>query len=107
VFSAYVHETIGNLGILKLMRGIEDRTALFRSSVAYCDRMTCPITFSGTVSGDISKEEKGKAGWGYDPIFCPRGSAGKTYAQMGPAKDDISHRRKALEKFARWFRHRQ
>ncbi|NDB47423.1 MAG: non-canonical purine NTP pyrophosphatase, partial [Nitrososphaeria archaeon] len=40
-------------------------------------------------------------GWGYDPIFIPQGKT-KTYAQI-PDKDTLSHRYKALEKFASWF----
>jgi XTP/dITP diphosphohydrolase len=45
--------------------------------------------------------------WAFDPIFIPELSD-KTYAQMSAErKDEISHRRKALEKFAIWFNKEQ
>jgi len=102
-FSSYVQKTIGNRGILKLMGGIDDRDASFRSVVAYCDEKRKPLSFTGEVRGKISYDEKGKV-WAFDPIFIPNRKGGKTYAEMGPVeKDMISHRRRALEKFAKWY----
>jgi XTP/dITP diphosphohydrolase len=47
--------------------------------------------------GDITLEERGMLGFGYDPVFIPRGSS-KTFAEMDPAeKNEYSHRRKAAE----------
>lgn len=44
-YSSYVQETIGNSGILKLMDGIKDRYAEFRSVIGYCTPNTEPKTF--------------------------------------------------------------
>ena len=102
-FSSYVQKTIGNKGILKLMRGIDDREASFKSVIGYCDRKRKALSFIGEVSGKISHKEKGKV-WAFDPIFIPDQEGGKTYAQMGTVeKNRISHRRKALESFAQWY----
>ncbi|MFC6874149.1 non-canonical purine NTP pyrophosphatase [Halobellus marinus] len=56
--------------------------------------------FEGTVRGRIV-EPRGDGGFGYDPIFE---HDGRTLAEMSPAeKNAISHRGRALEKFAEWY----
>ena len=47
VYSAYVQKTIGNEGILKLMKEVEDRRAYFRSVVGYVEPGIDPIMFRG------------------------------------------------------------
>lgn len=60
-------------------------------------------TFFGYVKGSISREPKGKTGFGYDPVFIPEGHK-ITFAQMtGDEKDKLSHRGKALEKLAEFM----
>lgn len=95
-YSSYVFGTIGNGGILELVRG--DRAAVFRSAVAYSDGETT-VHFEGAVRGSISDAPRGD-GWGYDPIFVPEGADG-TFAQID--KDRFSHRRAALAAFAEWY----
>ncbi len=97
-FSSYVFKTIGNSGILRLVK--TNRKAKFQSVVAYCDNKFGVVLFDAKVEGKISKNSKGK-GWGYDPIFIPNGQ-NKTYA-MHSNKNQISHRYKALKKFSNWF----
>jgi XTP/dITP diphosphohydrolase len=53
-------------------------------------------TFSGEVHGKIALEKRGEKGFGYDPIFE---FDGKTFAEMGEEKNEVSHRRKAIENF--------
>lgn len=100
-YSSYVYDTIGNLGIVNLVK--KDRRAEFCAIISYCDGKTKPVQFVGTTKGSIPKKPRGK-GWGYDPIFVPRGKT-KTYGEMGE-KNTISHRYRALEKFATWYLHR-
>ncbi len=51
----------------------------------------------GTCEGTITCEPSGSAGFGYDPVFRPRGRE-LTFAEMPPGeKDAMSHRGRALE----------
>lgn len=98
-YSSYIFKTLGNAGILKLLDGVSDRSAVFTSMMVFCDGKDLKV-FEGAVSGRIS-EQITDGGWGFDPVFIPDG-ASKTFGQMNN-KSDFSHRRKALEKFAAWF----
>jgi XTP/dITP diphosphohydrolase len=49
-------------------------------------------TFEGVVQGSLVWPPRGENGFGYDPVFVPRGGD-LTFAEMEPAeKDAISHR---------------
>lgn len=54
--------------------------------------------FEGVCPGRITLAPSGEGGFGYDPVFIPRG-AGKTFAEMTLAeKNRYSHRARAVEK---------
>jgi XTP/dITP diphosphohydrolase len=98
VYSKYVFFTIGLPGILKLLQGLENRNAVFRSVYAYSEPGKKPVIVTGECKGIISNEQQGKQGFGYDPIFIPNG-AKKTFGEMTiEEKNLFSHRGKALEK---------
>ena len=83
--------------VLKLMEGITNRYAEFRTCVA----LSAPdgiISFKfGILEGNITTEERGTNGFGYDSIFMPL-PFNKTYAEMTDTeKNSISHRAKAIE----------
>ncbi|AEH24998.1 XTP/dITP diphosphatase [Pyrococcus yayanosii] len=102
VYSAYVFKTIGNEGILKLMEGIEERDAHFKSVIGYWDGKA--YIFTGIVKGSIATEARGGGGFGFDPIFIPNGFS-KTFAEMTTKeKNAISHRGKALKAFSEWLK---
>ncbi|WP_010479481.1 XTP/dITP diphosphatase [Thermococcus zilligii] len=102
VYSAYVYRTIGIKGILKLMEGLNDRRAYFKSVIAYWDGEL--HTFEGRVDGEITTEPLGSGGFGFDPIFRPEGFE-KTFAEMTTEeKNRISHRGRALKAFATWLK---
>ena len=62
-----------------------------------------PIYSLGTVHGVISNKKKGKNGFGYDPIFIPKGNK-LTFGQMNPNKKyKIDHRFKAFRKIKKFF----
>lgn len=104
-YSSYVFRTIGIDGILKLMRGVRRRSATFKSVVAFHDGRRVRA-FVGRVKGRISLKPQGLS-WGFDPIFEPKGLGGLTYAQLPPeVKNQVSHRRKALEKLVRYLQRR-
>lgn len=96
-YSAYVFKTIGNKGILSLVK--QKRKANFVSIIAYHDKNS-QITFESKAYGIISKNISG-IGWGYDPIFIPS-KLKKTFAQL-ENKNKISHRFKSLKKFSSWY----
>ncbi len=97
-YSSYVYDTIGNAGVVRLVK--KDRAARFCAIISYCDRRKKPVQFEGMTKGSIPKKPRGK-GWGYDPIFVPKGKT-KTYGQMSE-KNILSHRYRALKKFASWY----
>ncbi len=88
------------LKVLELMKNIpeEKRTARFRTVICYYDNAK-PVFIEGKCEGKIIDEERGNAGFGYDPIFVPQGYK-KSFAEMQPAKKNaISHRAKAILNF--------
>lgn len=99
-YSSHAFKTIGNEGILKLLAGSADRSASFRSLIAFYDGERLSISeekVDGKISDNITE-----GGWGYDPIFIPAG-AGHTFAQLKDRKNEYSHRKKALDNFAKWY----
>ena len=53
-------------------------------------------TFEGIVEGKIGERARGLHGFGYDPIFVPRGFEA-TFAELSAeVKNTISHRAKAI-----------
>ena len=83
--------------VMSELQGIENRNACFKTVVALIlDNQT--YYFEGRVDGEIITEERGVAGFGYDPIFRPLGF-NQTFAEMGEAdKNAISHRGRAMQK---------
>ncbi|MCF2137447.1 MAG: RdgB/HAM1 family non-canonical purine NTP pyrophosphatase [Candidatus Thorarchaeota archaeon] len=102
-YPAFVLETIGRAGILKLMKGVEDRSARFITAVGYTQDGVTATTFVGEMPGVIALEEAGSGGFGYDPIFIPE-RYDLTYAQLSfEEKVAISHRTRAFTKFLQWL----
>jgi XTP/dITP diphosphohydrolase len=98
-YSAWVFRKMGYDGILKLLDGNGNRKAYFKSSIAYANEKGKTFVFEGIIKGEISKEARGKSGFGYDPVFAPEGYQ-KTFAEMdNEEKNRISHRKIALHKF--------
>jgi XTP/dITP diphosphohydrolase len=106
-YAAYVYKTLHNKGILKLMEATKNRNATFRSAIAYCETETEPLVFEGESKGQITqseREEAGKSGFGFDPIFQPTGSE-KSFAEMTiEEKNGFSHRAASVCKFGRWYK---
>lgn len=104
-YSAYVRQTIGNKGILKLLLSKRNRKAHFRSVVAFCSPGTFPRCFHGVVEGKVIDEIRESMGFGFDPIFEPTESPGKTFGEMNAEeKNKISHRARALRQFGEWYK---
>jgi XTP/dITP diphosphohydrolase len=107
-YAAYVYRTIGNAGLLKLLKDVGDRRARFVSVVAYfsggADK---PVCFRGVVDGLILEEERkgrGEGGFGFDPVFKPDG-CDVSFAEMSvDEKNRFSHRAEAFRKFGEWYK---
>jgi XTP/dITP diphosphohydrolase len=99
-YSSFVFKTIGNDGILKLLAGSTKRSAYFLSLIAFYDGRILSIS-KGRVNGRITYRIT-EGGWGYDPIFVPDGTD-LTFAELKKSKNEYSHRKRALEKFALWY----
>jgi len=103
VYSSYVYRKIGCEGILRLLTGSADRSAYFMTALAYGEPGNRIRFFTGRVEGNIATEQRGKSGFGYDPIYIPLGS-NLTFAEMSTEeKNKFSHRSRALRTFASWF----
>ena len=81
----------------------QDREAYFQSTVAIRLEDGTSRVLSGRVYGTISGKVRGNRGFGFDPIFIPRGES-RTFGEMTQAvKNKYSHRARAFEKFAKWY----
>ncbi len=95
-----------NQKLLREMRGlpVSKRGARFRCVMAVVSHDGKEAVAEGLCRGSIGFKEKGKKGFGYDPLFIlPK--YGKTMAEVSlKEKNVISHRGKALRKIRRIIR---
>jgi XTP/dITP diphosphohydrolase len=88
--------------LLENLQDKSDRNARFRTVIALIDDQGEHL-FEGTVEGTIIDEKRGTGGFGYDPIFKPKGYA-QTFGEMPLSeKNQISHRAKAVEKLCAYL----
>lgn len=91
--------------LLKEMEGVKLRNARFRTVIALILEEK-EYLFQGIVEGTIIQEERGKGGFGYDPLFVPNGSH-LTFAEMSEEeKNRISHRGKAVAQLVAFLKER-
>ena len=78
-----------------------DRAAHFVSALSLSWPDGEDQIFEGRVFGEVVWPPRGSLGFGYDPMFQPDGYD-ETFGEMdAAAKDKISHRARAFEKFVR------
>ena len=82
--------------LLEELEGVADRRARFRTAVALVSA-DWELVAEGVVDGVIADGRRGSGGFGYDPVFAV---AGRTFAEMGEEKHEISHRARALRALA-------
>ena len=93
-------DAANNAKLLVNLEGVadEDRTARFMSVVALIDTDGLVTYGEGACEGVIAHEGRGDHGFGYDPLFLPVDTPGKTMAELtADEKNAISHRFHALE----------
>jgi XTP/dITP diphosphohydrolase len=90
--------------LLKEMSPLGMREARFVCSLALALPDGRVTLFEGYAEGRIGTEPRGVSGFGYDPVFYPRGYD-STFAEMSSeAKDSLSHRGKALREFEQFIK---
>ena len=88
--------------VLKNLNNIKNRNAQFKTVIALSYKGEI-LTFEGVCEGVISNEIRGDGGFGYDPIFKPKG-INKTFAELSfDEKNKISHRAIAIKKLIDYF----
>lgn len=97
-FAKYFLDAWGNKKILELLKDESNRNVIVKSALGYHDGKNVHV-FVGEVKGKLALEERGTEGFGFDPIVIPDGYT-QTYAEMGlKGKNELSHRKKALDLF--------
>ncbi len=95
-----------NALLLKNLTGVADRYAVFACSIACIfppETGIKPFTVDGLCHGEILFSERGKNGFGYDPLFW-FDDIGKTMAELTmEQKNLISHRGVAVKNLLRRF----
>ena len=82
--------------MLAAMKGKTNRKAAFRTCIALNLNGQHHL-FEGRCDGQITENQRGSEGFGYDPIFQPEGYD-QTFAEMGhEVKNAISHRARATQ----------
>jgi len=90
--------------ILKNLKNKNNRSAAFVCSLSYKDASGKITTVQGNLKGTISTKIKGKKGFGYDPIFIPKGKT-ITFGQMSKIKKmGMDHRFLAYKKLLKKIR---
>ena len=80
--------------LLTELEGIDQRSARFRTAIAFVVPGAEPLIVEGVLEGSITEERRGDRGFGYDPVFAV---GDRTYAEMSDdEKNEISHRARAL-----------
>lgn len=88
--------------LLGALRGVEERTARFRTVAAVIFPDGSRAVAEGELRGAIARAPRGEGGFGYDPIFEVEG---RTLAELGEEeKNRISHRARAVAALGRVLR---
>jgi XTP/dITP diphosphohydrolase len=86
--------------MLSELEGVDDRRARYVCRIATLAPDGSETVAEGTLEGSIAESPRGDEGFGYDPIFVPRGES-RTVAELGNAwKAEHSHRAVAARALA-------
>lgn len=92
------NDAANNRLLLEKLADVQDRTARFVCVLALCGPAGEEWVIRGECVGQIARAASGEAGFGYDPLFHPRGYS-QSFAALGEeVKHRISHRSVALAK---------
>ena len=94
VYSAHILKIWGFPPLLELVRR-RRRDAVFRSAAALRHGRSIRV-FVGEVEGQLARRASGRHGFGYDPIFVPRGFRTTFGALPESVKNSLSHRARSM-----------
>lgn len=93
--------------LLGALIGVADRRARFRSVCLVAFPDGSELLAEGEVEGSIGERAVGDGGFGYDPVFCPGGLGGRSFAELSTEeKDACSHRGAAIRGLCELLRER-
>ncbi len=96
-------DAANNAELLRRLLGAPERkrSARYRCMLVYLEKSNAvPHLFQGETAGRILEEAEGTNGFGYDPYFWSA-DLGKSFGMAtAEEKDSVSHRGRALAKFA-------
>lgn len=91
--------------LLSKLANQTNRKARFRTVVSLIWEAK-EYLFEGICEGQITQDQKGLEGFGYDPIFIPDGGT-KTFAEMTmEEKNSFSHRKKAIAQLVNFLQNK-
>lgn len=79
-FTKWFIDELGLEGLCRMLDNYHDKGAIAQICYAYYDGNHLQF-FEGEISGEITNKPRGDNGFGFDPIFKPKG-VDKTYAEM-------------------------
>jgi XTP/dITP diphosphohydrolase len=88
--------------VLARLEGKTDRKARFKTVISLILEGKEHL-FEGIIEGEISLQQSGKRGFGYDPIFIPEGYEISFAEMSAEEKNKISHRARAMEKLIQFL----
>ena len=102
------HEATDEQNLEKLLREVPAGDRLrYVCALSFVDpERGIERTFIGECAGRLAADPRGARGFGYDPAFIPdEGPDARTMADLADAaKDEISHRGRAVRELLRWLR---
>jgi XTP/dITP diphosphohydrolase len=103
-YNAYFDKQIGVEKFLKMLEGVENRTARLEHCFAYCEPGQEAVVFTGGSTGRIATEAKGTRGRWHDLFFIPDGET-KTLSELR-SEDEMNEAKfwgHAIDDFAQWY----
>jgi XTP/dITP diphosphohydrolase len=92
-----------NRKLLQALDGKSDRKAAFECVIAIAVPRGPALIYEGRCEGEITPEERGDEGFGYDPVFFYP-PLDRTFAQMSrEEKNRVSHRGQAMAELGKEF----
>jgi XTP/dITP diphosphohydrolase len=96
-FTPEASHPANNAKLLEVLEGVGDRRARFRCVIALVTPQGQQAFASGACEGSIGHELRGAGGFGYDPLFLPDETPGRSMAELSSEeKNAISHRGRAF-----------